>query len=299
MRIITLSGGSGWHVQDLLRAAARVGVELLPRHWREVRGTVGGKVAGQQTVAGVHAGDVALNDAQAVLLRTMPPGSLEQIIFRMDLIHRLAAGGVRVVNPPRAIEVAVDKYLSLALMDEAGLPVPATEVCQRWEDAAEAFERLGGDVVIKPIFGSEGFGITRATDADTAHRIFAALERIGSVIYLQKFVDHGGVDYRLFVLGEVVLAAMRRTREGDWRTNVARGGRGEPISPDAAMARLAIEAAKACGAEVAGVDIAIDRAHGPCVLEVNAVPGWRELARVTGIDVAAEVLRHVAGVARS
>ncbi|MCX5661876.1 MAG: RimK family alpha-L-glutamate ligase [Planctomycetota bacterium] len=297
MRIVTLSGGSGWHVQDLLRAAARVGVEVLPRHWRELGGAVGAG-AGKANSA-IRAGDLDLGEADAVLLRTMPPGSLEQIVFRMDLVHRLAAKGVRVVNPPRAIEIAVDKYLSLALMVEAGLPVPETEVWQRWEDAAGAFERLGGDVVVKPIFGSEGFGITRATDADTAARIFAALERIGSVIYLQRFIDHGGVDYRLLVLGGRVLGAMRRTREGDWRTNIARGGKGEAIAPDAAMERFAVAAARACAAEAAGVDIAIDRAGEAFVLEVNAVPGWRELTRVTGIDVAAEVLRHVASKAKA
>lgn len=288
MRIVSLSGGGGWHVEDLMRAAVRTGHELVPCSWRSLAGAVtdGGATA--------WSGQVVLDHADAVLLRTMPPGSLEQIIFRMDLVQRLAAQGVSVFNPPRAVEIAVDKYLALARMNAAGVPTPTTAVCQRLGDAMIAFEQLGGDVVVKPIFGSEGFGITRLTDADTAARVFAALERTQSVLYLQRFIPHGGSDLRLFVLGGLVLAAMRRCNRDDWRTNIARGGRGEPMIPDAALCALALRAAESCGASIAGVDVALDPQRGPMVLEINAVPGWRELARVTGIDVAAEVLTFVA-----
>jgi ribosomal protein S6--L-glutamate ligase len=83
-------------------------------------------------------------------------------------------------------------------------------------------------------------------------------------------------------------------RHTHWKTNIARGGAGEPITPDAAMSALAVRAAEACGAPIAGVDVVLDRAGSPFVLEVNAVPGWRALSSVTGVDVAAEVLRFVA-----
>jgi ribosomal protein S6--L-glutamate ligase len=289
MNLVSLSSGTGWHVQDLLRAAAALGHELRPCSWRNLVGRV-------HAVPAISVDGCPLDGVDgpaAILLRTMPPGSLEQIVFRMDLIQRLETRGTLVLNPPRAIEAAVDKYLALARLEAAGVPVPETIVCQRLADARGAFQQLGGDVVIKPIFGSEGFGLTRASDADTADRVFAALERINAVMYLQRFVLHGGEDLRLFVLGDRVLAAMRRLA-ADWRTNVARGGVGEAFSPDAALVALATKAAAACGALIAGVDIAIDPTRGPLVLEVNAVPGWRELARVTGLDVAAEVLRFVA-----
>lgn len=288
MRLVSLSSGTGWHVQDLARAAQTLGHELLACSWRNLVGRVG--LTPEISVDG-HSLDAS--QPTAVLLRTMPPGSIEQIVFRMDLVQRLETAGVCVINPPRAIEVAVDKYLALARLHAAEIPVPETVVCQRLSDAREAFTRLGGDVVVKPIFGSEGFGLARATDADTADRIFAALERINAVMYLQRFVPHGGEDLRLFVLDGCVLAAMRR-RADDWRTNVARGASGEPLTPDEKLSALAVRAAAACGALVAGVDIAIDPARGPLVLEVNAVPGWRELSRVTGRDIAAEVLRFVA-----
>lgn len=293
MHLISLTGGTGWHVQDLHRAAAVLGITHTACNWRQIVTRVG--VDGPRIVAE----DVSLDDADAVLLRTMPPGSLEQIILRMDAMHLLSEAGVCVVNPPRAIEIAVDKYLALARMQSAGLPVPRTITCQRMVDAMAAFEQLGGDVVVKAIFGSESFGMTRISDADLAARAFTMLERQQSVIYLQQFVPHDGTDLRLLVLGRRVLATMRRRSEsGDWRTNVARGGVGEVIAVDDATAALGIKAAAACSTEVAGVDVLIGKDGKPYVLEVNAVPGWRELARVTQIDIAAEVLRHVATMAK-
>lgn len=285
MRLVSLSSGTGWHVGDLARAAGLLGRKLIACSWRNLVGRVG--------LAPAISVDGCILDATqptVVLLRTMPPGSLEQIVFRMDLMQRLESSGVHVVNPPRAIEVAVDKYLALARLEAAAVPVPETVICQRLSDAREAYHQLGGDVVIKPIFGSEGFGLTRVSDADTADRIFAALERIQSVIYLQRFVPHGGEDLRLFVLGNRVLTAMRR-RAADWRTNVARGASGEPFVADSTLSELAVRAVRSCEALVAGVDVAIDPKRGPLVLEVNAVPGWRELSRVTGRDIAVEVLR--------
>jgi ribosomal protein S6--L-glutamate ligase len=222
----------------------------------------------------------------------MPPGSLEQVVFRMDALHRVTAAGVPVWNPPRAVEAAVDKYLALALLDQAGLPVPATWTGQGAVAAMEAFEVLGGDVAVKPLFGSEGRGIVRVSDRELAWRIFHALERQNAVLYLQRIIRHPGHDLRVFVLRGRVLAAMRRfASANEWRTNVSLGGRAEPVIPDPQAASLAVAAARAVGAEVAGVDLVedLDR-HRLLVLEVNAVPGWRALARVTGVDVATAIL---------
>ncbi|MEX0777280.1 MAG: RimK family alpha-L-glutamate ligase [Phycisphaeraceae bacterium] len=293
MRIVALSSGNGWHVEDLRRAAALRGIELAACSWKQVSATVG------DASAAITCGPVSLHDADAVLLRTMPAGSLEQIVFRMDAMHRLMAAGVPVINPPRAIETAVDKYLAIARMREAGLPVPATAACQRLDDAMTAFDRLGGDVVVKPLFGSEGFGITRLDDRDLAARVLATLERLGAVLYLQRFIPHDGSDLRLLVVGDRVLTAMRR-RSTDWRTNIARGGVGEPFEPDDHLRDLALRAARACEALIAGVDIVIDPREGqPYLLEVNAVPGWRELQRVTGVDIATAVLAYMQTVVAS
>ena len=112
----------------------------------------------------------------------MPPGSLEQVVFRMDLLHRLQARGAVVLNPPAAVETCVDKYLASARLAAAGLLVPPTAVCQHADAALEAFAALGGNVVVKPLFGSEGRGMVRVSDPETAWRVFRTLERTGAVL---------------------------------------------------------------------------------------------------------------------
>ncbi len=189
----------------------------------------------------------------------------------------------------------MDKYLATAKLEAAGLPVPPTVACQTAEAALEAFDALGGDVVVKPLFGSEGRGMVRISDPEMAWRTFRTLERTQSVLYLQQFVRHPGWDLRVFVLAGRVLTAMRRRGNGDWRTNVAQGGRGEVVRVGADEERLALRAAAALGAVAAGVDLLPGPTGGWYVIEVNAVPGWRALAPVTGVDVAAELVRCVTG----
>jgi ribosomal protein S6--L-glutamate ligase len=281
MRIALLAGGDGWHVRDLQRAVALLGHEAVAVDFRRIH-------------AGVAADCGPLAAFDGILVRTMPPGSLEQVVFRMDVLHRLQARGVAVLNPPAAIETCVDKYLASARLEAAGLRVPATVVCQHADAALEAFVALGGDVVVKPLFGSEGRGMVRVSDPEMAWRTFRTLERTQSVLYLQRFVPHPGWDLRVFVIGDSVPTAMRRRSNGDWRTNVAQGGMAEPVRLTSEQEELALRAAAAVGAPVAGVDLLPGPEGELYVLEVNAVPGWRALAPATGVDVAVALLRFFA-----
>jgi RimK family alpha-L-glutamate ligase len=281
MRIAVLGNAGSWYTNDLTRAAADRH-EILPISYQQLASTVGASTA-------VHTLTTFLNDCDAVLVRSMPPGSLEQIIFRMDALANLATAGVTVVNPPRAIEVAVDKYLATTRLVTAGLPVPRTITCQTVEHALVAFNELGGDVVMKPLFGSEGRGIVRLSDEGIAVRAFKALEQIGSVFYLQEFVEHEGCDLRLLVIGDEVLG-MKRHNADDWRTNISRGAVGQTLQVTDELADLAHRAAQAVGAPVAGVDLLPARDGRLLAIEVNAVPGWQALSDVTGADVAAKVL---------
>ena len=284
MRITILSSGDGWHVQDLLRAANRLGLTAAALDFRKIQAGVPNPVPARR--------EPGLGDR--ILVRTMPAGSLEQVIFRMDVLLRLEAAGIPVLNPARAVETCVDKFLASARLEEAGLTVPPTIVCQDADAAQEAFEQLEGDVVVKPLFGSEGRGMVRVSNAELAWRTFRTLERLGAVLYLQKYIAHEGWDLRVLVLGGQVLAAMRRHANGDWRTNVSQGARPECVTPTAAEERLALQAANAVGAPVCGVDLLPGRDGRTYVLEVNSVPGWRALAPITGVDVAAELLRFLA-----
>lgn len=284
MRIAVLSGGTGWHVQDLLRAAGGLGhaAEIV-----DFRGVSAGSPA-------VRPGGEPLAGFDAAIVRTMPAGSLEQVVFRMDLLHAAAANGVRVLNSPRAVEACVDKFLTNARLTRAGLPVPVTVVCQRADDALAAFADLGGDVVVKPLFGSEGRGMVRVSDPELAWRTFRAIEQTGGVLYLQKFVRHPGWDLRAFVIGGRVVAGMKRTSRSDWRTNVAQGGSAERVELAAAECDLAVRAAAAVGAAVCGVDLLPGPAGEMFVIEVNAVPGWRALSAACELDVATAIVRYLA-----
>jgi ribosomal protein S6--L-glutamate ligase len=280
MHIGIIAGGSGWHVRDLQRAADSLGQSTQILDFRKLQARVGNRERLQP-------------DCQAIIVRTMPPGSLEQVVFRMDLLHRLVAQSTTVLNSPIALEGCIDKYLALAKMEAAGLPVPPTIVCQDADAALDAYARLGGDVVIKPLFGSEGRGMVRISEEELAWRTFKTLERIQAVLYVQKFIPHQNWDLRVFVLGGKVLAAMRRSTKEGWRTNVAQGGQAEKVSLNSDQERLAVQAAQALGAQAAGVDLLQSATGQWFVLEVNAVPGWRALAPATGVDVAKALVQYV------
>ena len=289
-QIVIIASGSGGHVADLRRAAAGLNVSARAVRFPTIAGELNGSAGSCLSSAGSR-----LEDCDGVIVRMMPPGSLEQVVFRMDALHELEASGIPVVNPPRAIEASVDKFLASARIARSGLSVPPTWVGESAVEALAAFDRLGGDVVVKPLFGSEGRGMTRIDDRQIAVRAFTTRERIQSIIYLQKYIYHEGFDLRLFVLESEVIGAMRRfVAAGDWRTNVAAGGRAEAWNPPAEFERIARRAAAAVGAIMAGVDLVVDRATGTIhVLEFNAAPGWKALAAVTGVDVASLIIQTV------
>ncbi|MCX7701007.1 MAG: RimK family alpha-L-glutamate ligase [Gemmataceae bacterium] len=280
MRVAILSGGLGWHVRDLQRAAGEQGCRAEVLDFRRVHGRCG-------------AGPNLLDSYDAIIVRTMPPGSLEQVVFRMDLLHRAEQRGILVLNPARSLETCIDKYLATVKLEAAGLPVPRTVVCQTADDAMQAFAELGGDVVVKPLFGSEGRGMVRVSDEEIAWRTFRTLERTDAVLYVQEFIHHAGWDLRVFVLGEEVKAAMRRWARSGWRTNVAQGGRAESVPLASVPIALALRAARACGTLAAGVDLLPTPEGSWLVLEVNAVPGWRALGPVTGHDIASDIVRFL------
>jgi RimK family alpha-L-glutamate ligase len=151
-----------------------------------------------------------------------------------------------------------------------------------------------GDVIIKPIFGSMGHGLVRVSDPDVAFRVTKSLEQIRAVFYVQRAVDHGGRDIRVFIAGGRVIGAIERLAPtGEWRTNIARGATARPFELPPEWARLALAAAAAMGAEYAGVDLLPSREGPVFVLEVNAIPGWQGLQRATGIDVAGAIVEHL------
>jgi RimK family alpha-L-glutamate ligase len=285
---VILASREGWHTQELTRALFARGHSWALVPYEGLTASLGGR-------SGLRSGAAELDRADVVLPRIIPAGSLEQIVFRMDALHRLSERGVRVVNTARAIERTVDKFWTSGLLEQCGLPTPDTIVCESPEEAMAAFRALG-DVIVKPLFGSMGLGMVRVADEEMAYRVFQTIETIRGVYYLQRTIEHDGRDIRVFVLGGRVLAAIERRAQG-WRTNIARGAVGHPVTLPPAWAGLALQAAAAVGAEYAGVDLLPSRDGGIYVLEVNGVPGWEGLQQATGIDVAGALVDHLAAAA--
>lgn len=288
MRVAILGAANGWHGAELERALRARGhrPQVLP---------VSALVAHIGDGSRLDAGGVALQDLDAILVRTIPKGSLEQIVFRIDALHWLESLGVAVMNPAVAIERTVDKFYTSALLQAAGLPTPRTVVAERTEDAMAAFRTMG-DVIVKPLFGSGGHGMVRVSDEEIAYRVFRALDLERAVYYLQEALPHPGRDLRAFVAGDRVVAAAWRCADG-WRTNVAQGGRVERASLAPEWERMSVRAARAVAADYAGIDLLPLPDGRVFVIEVNSIPAWQGLQSVAEVDVAGAIVERLEEVA--
>ncbi|HMK94050.1 MAG TPA: RimK family alpha-L-glutamate ligase [Candidatus Limnocylindrales bacterium] len=236
-------------------------------------------------------GTSILDDLDALIIRPIGRGSLEELVFRMDMLYKLERQGFYLVNPPEAIEHCVDKYDILALLEDVGVPVPRTLATESVNEALKAFNELGGDVVVKPVFGSRGQGATRVNDIEIADTIFKAITFHHGVIYMQEFVRHGHSDIRAFVVGDRVIASMRRVAQG-WKTNYSQGAKPAPAKISKEFEDLAMKSAKAVGCKVGGVDI-LEGPQGPRIVDVNSQPGWKGLQMVTKVNIAEGIVDFI------
>jgi RimK family alpha-L-glutamate ligase len=281
LRVAVVGASGSWHSRRLIGALAGRGHEVLAIPATRFRSVV-------DSGGGVHVlgpDGAPLDALDLLIVRGLPRGSLEQVIFRMDALHVLAEQGVRCVNSPRAIERTIDKSWAGAVLTLAGVPTPPTIVCERYEDAMQAFDELGGDVVVKPLFGAMGHGIVRVEDRDLGHRVFRALELERTVYYVQRTVAPAGRrDLRLLVVGGEIVGAMERATHS-WRANIARGAHPRAVILRDDERRLAVAAAVALEADVAGVDLLIGPDGEAVVVEVNGIPGWQALQSVCDRDL--------------
>lgn len=305
-RAIILGDPQGDYTRRLLSAA--------PRHWQvslapftdlATQLSWPRPLPGPRSVAGaglhsppeqIEVAGGPLQPGDVAIVRSMSRGTLESIVFRMDVLATLEQQGVLVYNPAKSLELAIDKYLTLSRLAAAGFSVPATHVSQTVDQALVGFKQLGGDVVVKPLFGSEGRGLIRVSDHDHAARVFHSLAVLDSVIYQQQFIPHGGKDIRVLVIGQKRWAIERQQTQ-DWRTNLARGGHAQPIALSGDRQQLAVQACRSLGLLCAGVDLVHDPTTGQdYVLEVNGIPGWNGVAQAHNADIAAEIWAHVAAI---
>jgi RimK family alpha-L-glutamate ligase len=277
--VMLVSDADDWHARQMQAALASAGA-------RVARADLADCAFDTQSPSGLVLPSFGRKLPDAVHVRTMSAGSFEAVTKRLGVLHALAMRGVAVWNDARAIERCVDKSMTSFLLARAGLPTPPTWAIESLEAARTLVEREApsGALALKPLFGAQGKGLRLLRTADD----LPPPSEVAGVYYLQRFVATGNEDfrdYRLFVLRGRVIGAMMRRAE-TWITNVKRGGRPFAIEPDRAMERLAIFAAKAVGADIAGVDVLIDSAGQPTVLEVNSMPAWTGLQRVSALNIA-------------
>jgi ribosomal protein S6--L-glutamate ligase/tetrahydromethanopterin:alpha-L-glutamate ligase len=232
-----------------------------------------------------------LDELTALLVRPIGRCSTEEIIFQMDLLHKLNREGLIIINHPSAIEKAVDKYYTLSLLKDSGLPVPRTIATRSIKDAIRAFKDFGGEAIVKPLFGSRGIGTARISDADVAERVFRTLKFYRHVIYIQEYIPHGNKDVRTFVVGNEIISSMRRISDS-WKTNISKGAKPTKMKIEGDIKEMSLRAAKAIGCEIAGVDL-METNKGLFILEVNSQPGWRGLQSISEVNIAGKIIDYV------
>jgi ribosomal protein S6--L-glutamate ligase len=281
VKLLILGADDGYYVQELARIAGEQGDEVTIHPFAQIQHRLAHGQSALLTSDGID-----FRTFDAIIVRSMPASSLEQTIFRMDALYAVEKQGVLVLNPVKSLECAIDKWLTLLRLTEAGIKVPSTIACESVDHAMAAFEALGKSVVVKPIFGSEGRGMVHLTDADIAWRTFKTLTQLQAVIYLQEFIEHGGRDVRIMTWQDEVLGAITRHNSTDFRTNSVLDSTAQIHEPTVIECKLAILAAEVTGVIFAGVDLVYAASGELYVLEVNAVPGWKALQETTGLPIA-------------
>src|SRR6267378_1728507 len=223
----------------------------------------------------------------------------------LAVVRQLEALGVPVVNGAAGIANSRDKLRALQLLAQAGVDMPRTVLARGGGDIKELVAHVGGlPAILKLIQGTQGVGVMIAHSEAEVESILSTLWDLGQEILLQEFVaESRGSDLRALVVGERVVAAMRRAaKSGEFRSNLHRGGAGTAVELPPEYAEAAVQAARVLGLDVAGVDL-LESEDGPKIMELNSSPGFEGLERATGLDIAgaiiAEAEKRAAGAIRA
>lgn len=231
----------------------------------------------------------------AAFVRGVPGGSLEQIVLRLNFLHLLEAAGCVVFNSARIVERTVDKSYTSLMLKQQRIPTPQTFVSES-PDAVHDFLSTASnscsDWVKKPLFGSQGKGLRRINAENPLGPLLP-----GEVAYLQEFIAPSGAryrDWRVMVVDGIAIAAMERSSE-HWVTNRAQGATCKAVMISSELGELAVAAANAVGADYAGVDLLRNHDGQWLVTEVNGIPAWQGLQRVSKIDITARLGQALLG----
>ena len=278
----------GWHGMQLAQAFAIRGVEITFVSLQDCA-----------IDCSNHSPNIKIPNVKklpiAVFVRGIAGGTLEQITARLNILHMLKMQGVLVYNDGKAIERTVDKAMTSFVLQHAGIHIPKTWVCESRHIAHAIIKQQLIDsedenetyiLVIKPLFGSQGQGVRLIK-----HTLpLPGDQFVDGVFYLQQFIA-AKHDYRVFIVNNQVISAMRRTGEG-WLHNVAQGAQCDWIE-DEDVCNIALQAALVLDIAYCGVDIIRDVNGQLLVLEVNSIPAWRGLQSVTVVNIAQALVDDV------
>jgi RimK family alpha-L-glutamate ligase len=284
-RIAIFGEARDWHARRIARHLDVMGAEPRLVHLAECQFT-------SAAPSGIAIPGFRRSLPDACIVRSVPGGTFEAVTRRLGVLHALRELGVMVWNDARVIERCVDKSTTTFLMQRAGIAVPRTWTVESRDKAVAIASRelRRGPLVLKPLFGSQGRGLRLLTSIEEVPEP----EEIDGVYYLQRFMgvkrDQGFHDFRIFVVNGAPIAGMTR-RGASWITNVKQGGTPEPLGRDRQLEELSVRAANAVAADFCGVDLLRGADGETVVLEVNSMPAWSGLQKVSAIDIA-QVLAH-------
>ncbi len=280
-RIAIFTDDAGWHGKQLTQAFLKVGYQADYVSLTECQIQINNTTLPIQ----IKGFETTLPDG--VFVRGVAGGSLQEVVFYLDILHALKQLTIPVYNDAYAIERSVDKGMTSFLLKNAGVPTPDTWVLRDREVALTLAEQQlaqGHYLISKPLFGSQGEGLRRLEKQSDLLWLPAS----NGIYYLQRFIESSGdgfSDMRIFVIKGQAIAGMRR-RGQSWLNNVARGARCEPLELTPVLSSLAIKATMALKMDYAGVDVIQDKAGKYLVIEVNSIPAWKGLESVCDVNIA-------------
>ena len=239
----------------------------------------------------VYYGGESLEKADAVIPRI----GASQTFYGTAVVRQFETMGSYCVNSSEAITASRDKLKSLQILAQDGINMPVTGFASHTMDIEGVIEKVGSvPLVMKLLQGTQGQGIVLAETRKAAGSVMSAFRQLEADILVQEFIkESSGTDIRALVVGDNVVAAMRRIApEGEFRSNVHRGGRTEQITLNKEEEKIAVEAASVLGLRIAGVDLMRSK-RGPLVLEVNSSPGLEGIEASSGVDVAGNIVRFI------
>ena len=225
----------------------------------------------------------------------IPRIGASKTFYGLAVVRQFEVMGVFSANESQAISRSRDKLRCLQILAREGIGLPVTGFAHSTEDIDGLMETVGGaPLVIKLLEGTQGIGVVLAETPQAATSVIQAFRGLDANILVQEFIKEAkGADLRCFVVGNKVVAAMKRQGpEGEFRSNLHRGGFAEKIKLTPEERSTAIRSAKAMGLRIAGVDL-LRSNHGPVVMEVNSSPGLEGIEKATGVDVAGKIVEFL------